>query len=141
MTRPAPTRQDHEIFCKNEGWQPARNARGGTGTHHVTYELHLHDGRILRTRVSHPVNRDTYGAQIWGHILRDQLDVDQATFWACVHEGVKPDRGVPTPPAEALPAELAYLLLTRVHLTEAEVAMMTKDEAMARMQQFWATGV
>lgn len=140
MTWPAPTRHDHEIFCKSEGWQQVRNARGGTGTHHVTYELHLHDGRILRTRISHPVNRDTYGAQIWGHILRDQLDVDQATFWACVHESVKPDRGVPTPPAEALPAELVHLLLTRLHLTEAEVAAMSKDEAISRMQQFWAKG-
>lgn len=140
MTWPAPTRQDHEIFCKNEGWQQVRNARGGTGTHHVTYELHLHDGRILRTRIFHPVNRDTYGAQIWGHILRDQLDVDQATFWACVHNGVKPGRGVPAPPAEALPAELVHLLLTRVHLTEAGVAAMSKDEAMSRMQQFWAAG-
>lgn len=102
--------------------------------------LHLHDGRILRTRISHPVNRDTYGAQIWGHILRDQLDVDQATFWDCVHEGVKPGRGVPAPPAEALPAELVHLLLTRVQLTEAEVAAMSKDEAISSMQQFWATG-
>jgi len=140
VTWPVPTRQDHEIFCKNEGWQPARNARGGTGTHHVTYELHLHDGRVLRTRISHPVNRDNYGAQIWGHILRDQLDVDQATFWPCVQDGVMPDRGVPAPPAEALPAELVHLLLTRVHLSETEVAEMSREEAIARMQQFWATG-
>lgn len=140
MSWPAPTRQDHEIFCKNEGWQPVRNARGGTGTHHVTYELHLHDGRILRTRISHPVNRDTYGPQIWSHILRDQLDVDQATFWACVQDGITPDRGVPAPSAEALPAELVHLLLTRVRLSETEVAAMSKDEAIARMQQFWATG-
>ncbi len=140
MTWPAPTRQDHEIFCKNEGWQPVRNARGSTGTHHVTYELHLHDGRILRTRISHPVNRDTYGAQIWSHILRDQLDVDQGTFWSCVQDGITPDRGIPQPRAEALPAELVHLLLTRVHLSEAEIAAISKDEAIARMQQFWVTG-
>jgi hypothetical protein len=139
VTWPAPTRHDHEVFCKNEGWQPVRNARGGTGTHHVTYELHLH-GRILRTRISHPVNRDTYGTQIWAHILRDQLDVDQATFWACVQDGINPDRGVPAPPPEALPAELVHLLLTQVNLTEAEVAAMSKDEAIARMRQFWTTG-
>jgi hypothetical protein len=140
MTRSAPTRQDHEVFCKNEGWQPVRDAHGTTGTHHVTYELHLHDRRILRTRISHPVSRDTYGAQIWIHILRDQLDVDQSTFWACVQDGVTPDRGAPQPPAEALPAELVHLLLTRAHLSEAEIGAMSKDEAIARMQQFWATG-
>lgn len=139
MTWPAPTREDHEAFCRTEGWQPVRDARGKTGTHHVTYELHLHDGRILRTRISHPVNRDTYGPRMWAHILRDQLDVDQAAFWACVRDGIKPDRGVPEAPAGALPAELVHLLLTRVRLSEAEVAAMSKDQAIARMQQYWAT--
>ncbi len=140
MTWPAPTREDHEAFCKTEGWQPVRDARGKTGTHHVTYELHLHDGRILRTRISHPVNRDTYGPKIWAHILRDQLDVDQAAFWACVRDGTKPDRGAPQPPAGGLPADLVHLLLTRVQLSEAEVAAMSKDQAIARMQQHWTTG-
>ncbi|BCB87816.1 hypothetical protein [Phytohabitans suffuscus] len=49
---------------------------------HVTYELTLSDGRVLRTRVSHPVDRTTYGPSIWSHILRDQLDVTNAVFWA-----------------------------------------------------------
>jgi hypothetical protein len=140
VTWPAPTREAHEAFCKTEGWQQVRSARGRTGTHHVIYELQLHDGRILRTRISHPVNRDAYGPQIWSHILRDQLDVDQATFWACVQDGTKPDRGAPQPPAGALPADLVHLLLTGVHLSEAEVAAMSKDQAIARMQQYWATG-
>lgn len=140
MTWPAPTHADHEAFCKAEGWQPVRDARGKTGTHHVTYELHLHDGRILRTRISHPVNRDTYGPRIWTHILRDQLDVDQAAFWACVRDGIKPDRGEPEAAAGALPADLVHLLLTRVRLSEAEVAAMSKDQAIARMQQYWTTG-
>jgi hypothetical protein len=140
LTWPAPTRQAHEAFCRTEGWQPAGTARGKAGTHHVICELQLHDGRILRTRISHPVNRDTYGPGIWSHILKDQLDVDQATFWACVQDGTKPDRGLPQPPAGALPADLVHLLLTRVRLSEAEVAALSKDQAIARMQQYWATG-
>jgi hypothetical protein len=86
------------------------------------------------------VNRDTYGLGIWSHILKDQLDVDQATFWACVQDGTKPNRGAPQPPAGALPADLVHLLLTRVRLSEAEVAAMSKDQAIARMQQYWAKG-
>src|SRR5258708_40022748 len=35
------------------------------------------------------------GTNIWSHILRDQLDVDEAAFWACARDGVKPDRGGP----------------------------------------------
>jgi hypothetical protein len=140
VTWPAPTREAHEAFCKIEGWQPVRDARGQTGTHHVIYELHLHDGRILRTRISHPVNRETYGPARWSHTLRDQLDVDQATFWACAQDGEKPDRGVPEPPPEALPADLVHLLLTKVRLSEADVIAMSKEEAIARMQQYWTTG-
>lgn len=140
MTWPAPTRKDHEAFCATEGWHPVRDARGRAGTHHGTYELHLHDGRILRTRISHPVNRSGYGQEMWSHILRDQLDVDQAAFWACVQGGIKPDRGASEPPAEALPADLVHLLITRARLSEADVAAMSKDEAIARMQRYWATG-
>jgi len=33
-----------------------------------------------------------------------------------------------------------HLLHTRVHLGEAEVAAMSKDQVIARMQQYWATG-
>lgn len=65
------------------------------GTPHVTYELTLHDGRILRTRISHPVDRTTYGAGMWSHILRDQLDVSEGEFRDCVLEGRVPARGDP----------------------------------------------
>lgn len=140
VTWPAPTREAHDAFCTTEGWQQVRNARGQDVTHHVTYELQLHDGRILRTRISHPVNREAYGPHMWGHILRDQLDVDQETFWACVQDGKIPDRGAPEPPPEALPADLVHLLLTQVRLSEADVAGMSKEEAIARMQRYWTTG-
>ena len=41
-------------------------------------------------------------------------------------------------PAEALPADLVYLLINRVGLDEAVFAAMTKDEAVARLNQYWA---
>lgn len=141
MTWPQPTRQFHGKFCHVEGWTPVRDARGRTGTHHVTYELGLHDGRILRTRISHPVDRTTYGPSIWGHILRDQLQVSDVAFWRCVQDGVKPDRGQPKVPAEALPAEVVHLLITRVGLDEATVAAMTRDEAVSRLNEYWAGGI
>lgn len=138
MTWPAPTRSDHQAFCTTEGWEPVRDSTGKTGTHHVTYEFHLHDGRILRTRISHPPNRTTYGKSIWSHILKDQLDVTDAQFWACVRDGVKPNRGEPEVPADAIPAELIHLLITRLGLSDAEVAKMSKAEAIARMQEYWS---
>lgn len=140
MTWPQPTRETHEKFCVVEGWTRVRDTRGRTGTHHATYELGLKDGRTLRTRISHPVDRTAYGPSIWSHILRDQLQVIEDEFWACVQDGIKPDRGEPEIPAGVLPAELVYLLINRVGLDEAAVATMTKDEAVGRLNQYWSDG-
>lgn len=138
MTWPAPTRSDHEAFCTIEGWERVRDSRGRTGTHHVTYELLLHDGRVLRTRISHPPDRSTYGNSIWSHILRDQLHVTEAEFWACVKDKKRPDRGEPKVPREALPADLVHLLITRLGLSDAEIAGMGKADAITRMQEYWS---
>ncbi|WP_433437293.1 cytotoxic translational repressor of toxin-antitoxin stability system [Nonomuraea sp. CA-141351] len=140
MTWPQPTREDHDRFCQIEGWRQVRNARGRTETHTVTYELDLPDGRILRTRISHPVDRSSYGQSMWSHILRDQLQVDEATFWACVKDSTQPDRGTPEPSSDALPADLVHLLIARVGLDDAEVAAMSKDDAIARLQRYWTEG-
>ncbi|HZB31510.1 MAG TPA: hypothetical protein VE465_15225 [Streptosporangiaceae bacterium] len=67
--------------------------------------------------------------------------MDEATFWACVQDKIVPDRGTPTPPSEALPADLVHLLISRVGLAEAEVALMAKEEAVARLQRYWIEGV
>jgi hypothetical protein len=139
-TWPQATRADHERFCEMEGWRRVRDAKGRTGTHHVTYELVLWDGQVLRTRISRPPDRTAYGPAIWSHILRDQLRVDQEAFWACLSEGRLPDRGAPAAPSEALPADLVHLLLTRVGLTEDEVRRLSKPEAITRLQKYWLEG-
>lgn len=140
MNHPAPTRKDHEEFCRVEGWRRVRDARGRTGTHHVTDELDLPDGGILRTRISHPVDRSDYGRRLWSHVLRDQLRVTEDEFWHCVRDGTRPDRGGPLPPADSLPAEVVHLLITRVGLSGAEIAGMTRPEAIARLQRHWTDG-
>lgn len=138
MTWPAPTRADHDSFCRIEGWAVVRNATHKKTGHHVTYELALLDGSILRTRVSRPPNRTGYGKSMWSHILRDQLQVDEATFWACVNEKTLPDRGGRRlSPPDAIPLEVASLLRTKVGLSESELSAMTKAEAVARLNLFW----
>lgn len=140
MSWPAPTRADHDTFCRIEGWTRVRDATGRTGTHHRTYELALPDGRILRTRFSHPPNRTTYGARLWAHILRDQLGVDEATLQAAVRGGETPQRSRTAPPAESLPVEVAALLVNRVGLTRDQVTALSRDEAIERLNRFWAEG-
>ena len=140
MKWPAPTRAAHDQFCRNEGWTVVRNATGKKNVHHITYELALSDGTVLRTRISRPPDRSNYGASMWAHILRDQLAVDEAFFWACVNDGVAPDRGGAKERAETIPLEVVQLLLNRVGMSETEVGKLSRAEAIARLNQFWQKG-
>ncbi len=96
-----------------------RNATGKKDVHDITYELAMGDGRILRTRVSQAAGPDRLRAIGVGARLRDQLDVDEGAFWACVRDQRPPSRGV----------VLVALLTSKVGLNDAEVAAMTKTEA------------
>jgi hypothetical protein len=138
LTHPAPTRTDHQRFCEIGGWTKVRNARGKTGTHHMTYELTLTDGRILRTRISHPADRTTYGRSMWGHILRDLLDVTEDQFWECLRSGEAPERATDIEEREGLPADLVHQLVVRFRVPEAEVKVMSKAAAVSRLQACWA---
>jgi hypothetical protein len=123
--------RDHDRFCQVEGWIGVRDGDS------VTYELGLPDGRVLRTRIT---RRDAYGPELWQHVLTDQLEVDEAAFWACVHDGEKPDRGVAKPRPDALPVDLVHLLLQRVGLDERAVAAMSRKQAIARLDMYWEQG-
>ena len=139
MTRPASRRQHHR-FCEVEGWADVSNARGKPAGHHLTFELELADGRVLRTRISRPANNDTYGPSHWSHILREQLDVTADQFWDCVDDGRLPPRPAApgAAPAAGLPADLAYQLIHTLDLSEHAVAGMAKEEAIARMTEHWS---
>lgn len=133
---PQPTRADHQAFCEIEGWRQIRNATGHSG-HHVTYELALPDGQILRTRISRPPNRSTYGPSLWSHILRDQLAVSADEFWACVRERTIPGRGATAPNRESIPAAIVRQL-HRHGVPESEIREMTRKEAITRATEFWS---
>jgi hypothetical protein len=120
-----------------EGWERVRDARGRSGTHHLTYELALEDGRILRTRISHPVNRDTYGLSLWSHILRDQLDVTADEFWDCARNGALPQRSRPQVIAEGLPLSLVHQLISQLGMSEDDVRSLSKEQAIERLSQLW----
>jgi hypothetical protein len=71
------------------GTSPPRLVQRWTGR--VTLES------ILRTRISHPPHRQTYGPSTCAHVLRDQLVVGEDKFWACIGEKKAPQRGRPIP--------------------------------------------
>jgi hypothetical protein len=135
--QPAPTRAAHHRFVVREGWRPVAS------THHETFELVLPDARILRTRISRPPDRTTYGPRLWAHILRDQLAVTQDEFRACVDEGRLPDRGAgraAPPDPTTIPVEVAHLLVERVGLRREDLVGMSRDDAVARLAAYWTTG-
>ena len=137
---PAATRADHLRFCRLEKWAEVRNARGRTGSHHLTLQLELADGRTLRTRISHPAadRSETYGPSMWRHILVDQLDVSEDEFWNFLNTRTPPMRSMaPVVSANAIPAELVHLLRTRAHLSHSQIAAMTKSEAVEAMRRIW----
>ena len=133
------SRRDHDRFCRLEGWTEVRNARGRKVGHHITYELTLPDGRILRTRISRPPNSETYGPRLWAHVL-DQLQVTEAEFWACVALRELPDRGTVSrePPGTSLPAGLVHQLIHVAGVPESEVAGMTLEDAVEVMRGHWS---
>lgn len=131
-------RTDHRAFCQVEGWTQRTTETGASGTHHVNYEFALPDGRILFTRISHPVNRTDYGPSLWSHILREQLQVTDAEFWACVDDGVVPTRGSAMVPTATIPAQVIRTLIVDVHIPEDEVRQMTRDQALARLADHYS---
>lgn len=137
----AGTRADHEAFCRADGWAPKRNARGRAGAgDHVRYRLHLADGRVLNTKISRPVDRTVYGEDLWQVILREQLQVTEGQFWACVRDGTRPDRGIitePGPSAETIPANVVHVLKAN-GLTDAEITALGRADAIKRAQELWS---
>ena len=137
---PAPTRQLHERFCVVEGWVPVTDARGRAVSHHATYKFGTPQGDVLRTHISHPIDRETYSNALWAHILRDQLRVTAAEFWACVQDGILPDRGLPRVPDDALPLPLVARLVKELGLSRADIAGLSLQDAMARLAAQYPSG-
>jgi hypothetical protein len=77
---------------------------------------------------------------LWRHILQDQLAVTETEFWDCVDRKVTPTRAALPEPGAGLPADVVHQLMTKVGVPEAEVAQMTREQAIARLAEFWTTG-
>jgi hypothetical protein len=139
---PPADRESHDTFCVTEGWTLVRGATGKPVTHHRTYELTLWDGRILRTRISRPINSSQYGTQMWSHILKQQLEVTVEEFWSCVNDGQLPDRGFA--PLEAPPQSIPLFLLKelmKLGVSEKEALAMTPAQAAEKRVELLAASI
>jgi len=135
---PRARKSDHQRFCRTEGWHLVRDATGRPIGHHETYELPLADGRILRTRISRPVDDTDYGSGLFAHILREQLEVSADEFWRGVRDGEAPARGAPAPmAARTLPLGLVRQLTEQVGLDEQVALGLTLEQATAALTEHW----
>ncbi|WP_198536424.1 hypothetical protein [Streptomyces resistomycificus] len=94
----------------------------------------------MRTRISYPVDRTAYGAAMRRHIRWKQLDVTEDEFWVRVRRANCLTEVPPSRHATRFP--LAWYICSSATwgVDEDTVAGMIKDEAIARLQMYWADG-
>jgi hypothetical protein len=131
------TFRDLEAYLKRDGWVAEPNLTRGrwrTGDHR-RYQKELPDGTVLRTKVSHALG-DEIGTDLFKHILRAQLRVDEAAFWVVVRGRGQRSAEVLSPRAGTVPAWLVQRLLFTVGLPEADVRKLTAKEAIELWEAF-----
>lgn len=132
------TFRDLRAFVENDGWseEPVlARGRRRTGDHR-RYRKELPDGTTLRTKVSHALG-DEIGLDLFKHILRDQLRVDEERFWAVVR-GRATAPPIEPPQETTLPGWIVQRLIFTVGVPEAEVRNMTPQQAFERWEAFKA---
>jgi len=130
---PVPSFSQIEQFCKSDGWNPL------APTDHQPYVKIIscpgQQPRTLHTQVSH--NRGhSPSPDIWRFMLRTQLEVTEAQFWDVVRGGQPATRQCPPaiPAKTRIPATILYQL-REYHVSEDEMRVMTKQDALDRLQQ------
>ena len=142
MPRPL-AHADHRQFVETEGWTKKCTARSThKSSDHYRYSLKVSTGEVLSTRVSHG-SGSIDDADLVARILRDQLQVTEEAFYRCVNKEEIPPRPAPKstpPPPDALDGKLVRNLIAKVGMTQSQVALLTKDEAIAAWQEYLTGG-
>ena len=101
---------DLKTYVENDGWTEEKNrARGRVKTgDHWRYRKDVPGEGTLRTKVSHSLNDDRIGPDLFARILRDQLKVDRDRFWDVVR-----GRNTPQTPSAATAATVPGWLVQR----------------------------
>lgn len=131
---------DLKRYLELDGWQRVQNrARGrARGGDHDRYEKSQPSGAPLRTKVSRHPNEEI-GPDLLKRILREQLHVDEATFWDVIRGVELPGAASVAPPsAPGKPGWLVVLLITKIGLTEDQIEKMSTEEARRAWEEYQA---
>ncbi len=125
MPRGRPTWGEVRRFCERQGFAKRE-------TDHTFFDRTFPGGETAGTKISRGVDSETLTKARWTLVWRRQLRLkSEDDFWRGLEGGpVAYDIPAPPAPVESLPDYLRHFLAARRHMTEAEIAALTKDEAM-----------
>lgn len=128
-----PTYQELMRFVQVEEWEDSNHHR---------FVFTTPTGERLYTRISHGKGQIN-NPDLFQHILRDQLGIDESQFWAAVDRGEKPARAphalIQT--SGALDAKLVRNLITKVKVSPNELVGMNEQVAISLWQEWLTTNV
>ncbi|MBI3428951.1 MAG: hypothetical protein HY050_02615 [Actinobacteria bacterium] len=136
-----PTYKELKRYVEVEGWEDKDKKSSKKKSDHHRYVFTTPTGARLYTRVSHG-NEQIYDQEFFGRILRDQLCIDEAQFWAAVDKGVKPRRPMPVSASqqEGIDAKLARNLIAKVGLGPSDLVDMSQEDAVRIWQEWLGSG-
>lgn len=134
----------HELirFVQIEGWEDKDKKSGKKKGDHHRYVFTTPTGERLYTRISHGKGQ-IHDPDLFAHILRDQLSINEEQFWAAVDHGKKPIRQTPPPiqMSGALDAKLVRNLITKVKVNPIQLEGITQQEAISVWQEWLASNI
>lgn len=137
-----PTYQELMRFVQVEEWEDRDKKAGKKKGNHHRFVFTTPTGERLYTRISHGKGQIN-SPDLFQHILRDQLGIDESQFWAAVERGEKPVR-----PSHALiqtngalDAKLVRNLITKVKVSPNELVGMNEQVAISLWQEWLTTNI
>jgi hypothetical protein len=120
-------------FCRKQGYRETR-------TNHIRYLKVLTDRSTSGTMVSLGVDAEEVPAQRWQLVWKHQLRLaSEEDFWNGLR-GEPVQYAVPTAPepSEPLPAYLFRFLSNVLHISQAEIEAMTREQAQQLLDDYHA---
>ena len=140
MTPDAPTWGEMEKFLQADGWtRLPPSSRGGSGQRHIFFEKLLDSGELLQTHISHS-RRGGPSPGRFGVILREQLKVSRAAFWAALSSGEPVPRpaSVETEQQVEHEAWVLAVLAGELHMTAEQIEALDAEQARQLVLDHWS---
>ena len=140
MTADAPTWGEMEKFLQADRWtRLPPSSRGGSGQRHIFFEKLLDSGELLQTHISHS-RRGGPSPGRFGVILREQLKVSRAEFWAALSSGKPVARPAPIETEQHVEHEawVIAVLTGELHMTAEQIEELDVEEAGQLILEHWS---